>query len=97
MLGGTSATVLGVSVDLAKTADTDGLAEVDVTGNTSGTNVEPVDVLGGKLARRAGLDSINPTCRGLLVSYGYSLTENAIMAKYVPGMGSLPWRFKKLA
>ena len=97
MLGGADTTVLGGTVDTAETADTDGLAEVDVAGNAGGTNVEPVDVLGGKLARRAGLDSINPACRGLLVSYGYSLTENAIMAKYVPGMGSLPWRVKKLA
>lgn len=33
--------VLGGTVDLAEAADTDGLAEVDVTSNSSGANVEP--------------------------------------------------------
>lgn len=33
--------VLGRSVDLAETANTDSLAEVDVTGDSSGANVEP--------------------------------------------------------
>jgi hypothetical protein len=36
-------------VDLAETADTDGLAHVDVTGDGGGANVEPVNVLGGQL------------------------------------------------
>jgi hypothetical protein len=36
-------------VDLAETADTDGLAHVDVAGDGGGANVEPVNVLGGQL------------------------------------------------
>jgi hypothetical protein len=36
-------------VDLAETANTDGLAHVDVAGDGSGADVEPVDVLGRQL------------------------------------------------
>lgn len=42
-------------MDLAETANTDGLAHVDVTGNGSGADVEPVDVLGRQLAGSYGL------------------------------------------
>jgi hypothetical protein len=38
---GTRATVLGATVDLAETADTDGLAHVDVAGDSGGTDVVP--------------------------------------------------------
>lgn len=61
VLGGTGTPVLGVTVDLAKTANTDGLAEVDVTSDTGGTNVEPVDVLRGELSRGASLNGVDPT------------------------------------
>jgi hypothetical protein len=37
----TRTAVLGRSVDLAETANTDSLAEVDVTGDSGGANVEP--------------------------------------------------------
>ena len=57
------ATVLGGAVDLAQTADTDGLAEVDVAGNGGGAHVVPVDRLRRELLGVAGLDGINPTCR----------------------------------
>lgn len=36
-------------MDLSETANTNGLAHVDVTGDGSGSHVEPVDVLRGKL------------------------------------------------
>lgn len=62
VVGGTAATVLGSAVDAAETANTNGLAEVDVAGNGGGADVEPVDVLGGHLLGGAGLDGINPTC-----------------------------------
>lgn len=62
MVGGTAATVLGSAVDAAETANTDGLAEVDVAGNGGGADVEPVDVLGRHLLGGAGLDGVNPTC-----------------------------------
>lgn len=42
VVGGAGTAVLGGSVDLAETADTDGLAEVDVTSDSGGANVEPV-------------------------------------------------------
>lgn len=61
VLGRTRATVLGGTVDLAETADTNGLAEVDVAGDGGGADVEPVNVLGRELLRRAGLDSVDPT------------------------------------
>jgi hypothetical protein len=38
-----------VPVGLAHTANTDGLAHVDVTSDGSGADVEPVDVLGRQL------------------------------------------------
>ena len=38
-----------VPVDLAETANTDGLAHVDVAGDGGGANVEPVNVLRGQL------------------------------------------------
>jgi hypothetical protein len=46
---GTHAAVLGGAVGLAETADTDGLAHVDVAGDGGGADVEPVDVLGREL------------------------------------------------
>lgn len=41
VVGGAGTTVLGGAVDLAKTADTDGLAHVDVAGTGGGADVEP--------------------------------------------------------
>lgn len=38
---GAGATVLSGAVDLGQTADTEGLAEVDVTGDGGGADVEP--------------------------------------------------------
>ena len=38
---GARATVLGAAVDLAETANTDGLAHVDVAGDGCGADVEP--------------------------------------------------------
>lgn len=58
---GAGAAVLGSAVDLAETADTDGLAQVDVAGDGGGADVEPVGVLGGQLLGRTSLDGINPT------------------------------------
>lgn len=60
MVGWAGTTVAGGAVDLSKTTDTDGFAEVDMTGNGGSTNVEPVDRLGRKFLRWAGLDGINP-------------------------------------
>lgn len=62
VVGWARATVAGGSVDLAKTADTDGLAEVDVAGDGRGANVVPVDRLRWELLGGAGLDRVNPTC-----------------------------------
>lgn len=62
MVGWARATVAGGAVDLAKTADTDGLAEVDVAGDGRGANVVPVDRLRWELLGGTGLDGVNPTC-----------------------------------
>lgn len=40
---GARAAVLGATMGLAQTANTDGLAEVDVAGNSGGADVEPVN------------------------------------------------------
>jgi hypothetical protein len=60
---GAGTAVLGGAVSLAKTADTDRLAEVDVTGDGGGADVEPVNVLGRELLGGSSLDRVNPTCR----------------------------------
>ena len=41
MVRWTGATVLGAAVNLPHTADTDGLADVDVARDSSGADVEP--------------------------------------------------------
>lgn len=61
---GARTAVLGGAVDLAQTADTDVLAHVDVTGDGSSADVEPVNVLGRKLLGGTGLDSVDPTRDG---------------------------------
>lgn len=48
-------------MDLAETANTDGLSQVDVAGDGSSADVEPVDGLRRELLGGAGLDGINPT------------------------------------
>lgn len=47
MVGRAGATVLGSTVDLAQTADTNGLANVYVTGDGGGADVEPEYMLAG--------------------------------------------------
>jgi hypothetical protein len=64
---GPRATVLGASVDLAETANTDGFAQVDVSGDGGGADVEPIGGLRGQLVAVRGLDGINPTCEWMLV------------------------------
>lgn len=61
VLGGTAAAVLGGAVDLAQTANTDGLAKVDVAGDRGGADVEPVNVQRGELLGGTGLDGVDPT------------------------------------
>src|SRR5271170_2374077 len=47
-------------MNFAKSADTDRLAEVNVTGNGCGTDVEPVRVVGSEFFERGCFDDINP-------------------------------------
>lgn len=47
-------------MELAEGTNTDRLAEVDVAGKSSGTDVEPVWVVRGLLLVGAGLDDVNP-------------------------------------
>lgn len=61
VVGWAGTTVAGGTVNLAQTADTDSLAEVHMSGDGSGTNVEPVDGLRWELLGGASLDGINPT------------------------------------
>lgn len=43
VVGWAGSTVTGGAVNLAETTDTDGFAEVDVTGDGGGADVEPID------------------------------------------------------
>lgn len=102
VVGWARTTVAGGAVDLAKTADTDGLAEVDVAGDGRGANVVPVDGLRWELLGGAGLDRVNPTCdialaSGLLkiTSLPPAVATEGRKGKYVPGIGSFPCLFKK--
>lgn len=61
VVGRAGAAVAGGTVDLAETANTNGLAHVDVAGDGGGTDVEPVNVLGGHLLGGASLDRVDPT------------------------------------
>ena len=72
MLAGAAAAVLGGAVNLAETANTDGLPEVDVAGNRGGADVEPVNVLRGQLLGVASLDGVDPAW---FVSGGSSTIE----------------------
>jgi hypothetical protein len=83
VVGGARAAVLGGSVDLAETANTDGLAEVDVTSDSGGANVEPVSVLGRKLVGSGGLDSVDPTRDGEL---SLTLQESGVSADELLGI-----------
>ncbi len=47
-------------MDLSKSADTDGLAEIDMAGDGGGADVEPIDRLGRKFFGRTRLDGVNP-------------------------------------
>jgi hypothetical protein len=47
-------------VRLAKAADADGLAEVDVAGDGGGADVEPVGRLRGEFVRVRGFDRVDP-------------------------------------
>lgn len=93
VVGGTHTTVLGGAVNLAEAADTDGLAEVDVAGDGGGADVEPVNVLGRELVAGAGLDDVNPAWEESATCHN----KNGKREGNIPGMGSLPWRFRKAA
>ena len=86
VVGRSHAAVLGGTVDLAQTANTDGLAEVDVAGDGGGADVEPVDVDRGKLLGGASLDGVNPTWAKS--AYCMSVCREGWVG--LPGMGSLP-------
>lgn len=66
VLAGAGTAVLGGTVQLAETADTDGLAQVDETGNRGGADVVPVNVLGRQLLGGTSLDGVNPARNGQL-------------------------------
>jgi len=54
------ALVLGSTVQLGQSTDTDGLAQVDVAGKGSSSDVEPVRVVRGLLLVGTSLDNVNP-------------------------------------
>jgi hypothetical protein len=62
VVGWAGTTVAGGTMNLAETANTDGLSHVDVAGDGSGADVEPVNGLRWELLGWTGLDGINPTC-----------------------------------
>ena len=96
VLRGPRAPVLGRAVHLPEAADADRLAEVDVARDGRGAHVEPVDVLGRQLARGAGLDDLNPSWVELAGDV-LGARRRGRRGGDEPGMGSLPWRFKKAA
>lgn len=98
VLGGARATVLGSAVDLAETANADGLAGVDEAGDGGSADVVPVRVLRRHLLGGTGLDGINPTCQAQNTCQQIStIRQGTTISRALPGMGSLPWRFRKAA
>lgn len=93
MVGGAGTTVLGRAVDLAQAADTDGLAQVDVTGNGGSADVVP-----RKRVNKPILEIFSCFRRWSYQSAswgGSSLEAEVLTVSTQPGMGSFPWRFKK--
>lgn len=59
---GSETSVDGTTVQLVQLADTNVLSQVDVTGNGSGSLVEPnLRLLGGQLVAGGGLDKVHVT------------------------------------
>lgn len=56
------AAVLGAAVCFAEAADADALAQVDVTGDAGGADVEPVGILRGEFIAVGGFDRVDPAC-----------------------------------
>lgn len=87
-------TVLGDTVNLPQTTNTNGLPEVDMASDGGGADVEPVDLLGRELLGDTSLDGINPAyVRVSEVSHATSgwIGRNQVVAEYYsPGTGSLP-------
>lgn len=54
------ASVGSTTVELSEVADTDSLAEVDVTGESGSADVEPVRVVRCLLLEVSGLDNVDP-------------------------------------
>ncbi len=71
---GAESAVGGTTVELSEVANTNSLAEVNVTGKGGGTDVEPVRVVRGLLLEVTGLDDVDPdgdldlTCEGAKVA-----------------------------
>lgn len=91
MVRGAVATVLGRAVDLTETVDTQGLAEVDVTGDGSSADVVPVFQLDFH-----PLSSLVTEILCVCKSYqsmswgGSSLAAEVLTVSTHPGMGSFP-------
>jgi hypothetical protein len=68
---GSAAAVFCRAVRFAQAADTDGFAEIDVAGDGSGADVEPVGGLGREFIGVGGFNGVDPACWGgvLLVSH----------------------------
>jgi hypothetical protein len=61
---GSRAAVLRAAVCFAEAAYADALAQVYVSGDAGGANVEPVGVLWGEFVAVGGLDGVDPACEG---------------------------------
>ena len=60
MTSGTTATVLAATMCFAKSAYTDRLAEVNVSCDGCGADIEPVWIIGSEFLEGASLDDIDP-------------------------------------
>lgn len=58
MLGRAGAAVLGGTVHLGETTDTDRLSKVDLSSNRSAAHVEPVRILRREFSTTAGLHGV---------------------------------------
>lgn len=90
MVARARAAVLDGTVGLAQAADTNGLAHVDVAGDSGGADVEPIDALRWELTVVASLDGVDPTPVGNVNTFSPSLSQRIQEGLKTYGMGSLP-------
>jgi len=71
-------------MDFSEAAYTNRLSEIDMSGNSGSSDVEPVGGLGRKFVGVRGLDGINPACDAEISFYGSQTSACTHSFVYIP-------------